>query len=84
MIKFKLDLTLEAQEARGEKRAVLVTGPFEVHGTDVKAAEVLGIAEALSVAIEKIMPQIEALPDHGVLRFTEALTRSLMEWAEKR
>jgi hypothetical protein len=63
---------------------VLVTGPFEVHGTETKASEVLAVAQALSVCIEKLMPQIEALPDHGVLRFTEALTRSLMEWAEKR
>lgn len=85
MIKFKLDLTLEEMESRGDKSGVLVTGPFEVNvnGTNVKPAEVLGIAEALNVAIEKLMPQIENLPGHGPLEFAEALNRSLMNWAEK-
>lgn len=84
MIKFKLDLTLEEMGHRGDKSGVQVTGPFEVEGTNVKPAEVLGIADALSVAIEKLMPQIEHLPGNGPLEFAEALNQSLMEWAEKR
>lgn len=84
MIRFKLDLTLEEKETRGAKSGVLVTGPMEINGTGVKPAEVMAIAHALSVAIEELMPQIEALPDNGPLKFAEALNRSLMEWAEKR
>lgn len=83
MIKFKLDLTLE-QEVRREKHAVLVDGPLEVIGKGVTAAEVLALAHALSIAIEKLMPQIEALPGNGPLDFAEALNHSLMEWAQKR
>lgn len=84
MIKFKLDLILEEKETRGGKSGVLVAGPMEVIGKNVNAAEVLAIAHALSAAIEKLMPQIEALPDDGPLKFAEALNRSLLEWAEKR
>lgn len=65
MIKFKLDLTLEEMGHRGDKSGVQVTGPFKVEGTNVKPEEVLGIADALSVAIEKLMPQIENLPGNG-------------------
>lgn len=87
MIKFKLDLTLKEMTDMAdecEQDCVQVTGPMVVMGKGVTPAEVLGIAEALSVAIEKLMPQIENLPGHGPLEFAEALNRSLMKWAEKK
>lgn len=83
MIKFKLDLTVTEQEARGEKHAVLIAGPYEVNGKGVKSAEVLGIAEALGKAIELLMPQIENLPGNGALDFAVALNRPFDEWARK-
>lgn len=85
MIKFKLDLTLKEMTDMADEceQNVLVEGPMVITGKGITPAEVLGIAEALSVAIEKLMPQIENLPGHGPLEFAEALNRSLMKWAEK-
>ena len=84
MIKFKLDLTVEEQEGHGEKGKVRASGPLEVIGTGTNDAEVLALANALGMAIEKLMPAIEALPGNGPLNFAEALNRPFMEWAQKR
>lgn len=82
MIKFKLDLGIMEKEIGG-KKAVVVSGPYEVTGKDVTHEEVLAIATALANAIEPLMPEIEKLPGDGPLRFVSALNRPIVEWARK-